>query len=107
MIGRAAPEDQPLGEAKNPTRERVRVVITGLVQNVFFRASCEREALRLGLDGWVINREDGSVEAVFEGPPQSVRAAVEWCRVGPRRARVDSVDVVVEAPRGERGFRVR
>ncbi|HLX78937.1 MAG TPA: acylphosphatase [Acidimicrobiales bacterium] len=107
MIGGAASEDDPTGEPKNATRERVRVVINGHVQNVFFRASCEREAQRLGLDGWVKNLEDGSVEAVFEGRPPSVRAAVDWCRVGPRRARVDSVDVVVEAPRGERGFHVR
>ena len=85
---------------------RVRVVISGRVQNVFFRASTEREARRLGLGGSVRNLEDGTVEAVFEGPASAVDAAVEWCRVGPDRARVKSVEVITEAPRGERGFTV-
>lgn len=96
-----------MGELDAARRERVRVVVKGLVQNVFFRAGCDREARRLGLDGWVANRPDGSVEAVFEGAPDAVGAAVEWCRTGPRRARVDSIALVAEEPRGERGFDVR
>lgn len=87
--------------------KRVRVVISGRVQNVFFRVSTEREARRLGIGGSVRNLEDGTVEAIFEGLASAVDAAIEWCRVGPDRARVESVEVITEAPRGERGFTVR
>lgn len=59
------------------------------------------------MTGWVANRSDGSVEAVFEGPQAAVEAMVEWCRVGPPRARVERVDTRAEEPRGEHGFRVR
>lgn len=57
--------------------------------------------------GWVRNNEDGSVEAVFEGEPDGVAAMIEWCRHGPRRARVDAVEVLRDEPAlGESGFRV-
>jgi acylphosphatase len=84
------------------------VVVTGRVQGVFFRDSCRLEAARLGVAGWVRNRSDGAVEAVFEGPLLAVRAAVDWCRHGPPRARVDSVSVVEEdgAVEGLISFRV-
>lgn len=91
----------------DPQRRRVHVLISGKVQNVFFRASLVDEARDLGIDGWVTNRADGRVEAVFEGDPQLVEAAVEWSRHGPPRARVDAVQVDEEAPSGQRGFFVR
>jgi acylphosphatase len=68
------------------------VVIRGLVQGVGFRAWTEYTALAHGLDGWVRNRRDGSVEAVFSGAPARVTAMIEACHKGPRGARVDSVD---------------
>jgi acylphosphatase len=69
------------------------VVIRGRVQGVGYRMWTEDLAERLGLEGWVRNRRDGSVEAVFAGPEQAVTAAIEACRGGPRGAHVDAVDV--------------
>lgn len=85
---------------------RRRVVVTGRVQGVFFRDSTRREARRRRAAGWVTNRADGSVEAVFEGDPEAVEALVEWTRRGPIRARVDSHTVTAEEPGGEAGFKV-
>ena len=85
---------------------RRRVVVGGRVQGVGYRESCRRQAERLGLSGWVRNRADGSVEAVFEGPAGSVDAALAWCREGPRWAAVRSFDVHDEDPEGLAGFRV-
>jgi acylphosphatase len=87
--------------------ERRRVVVTGEVQGVFFRDSCRQEAVAAGVSGWVENRYDGSVEAVFEGEPADVDAMCAWCRHGPRHARVSDVEVTSEPPQGETGFRVR
>ena len=85
---------------------RRRVVVTGRVQGVFFRDSTRREARRRRVAGWVTNRADGSVEAVFEGEPDAVEAVVTWTRRGPVRARVESHTVTEEEPVGEDGFRV-
>jgi acylphosphatase len=57
--------------------------------------------------GWVSNRGDGAVEAVFEGEPDAVRALVEWCSEGTRGADVESVDETSEEPKGLSGFEVR
>ena len=86
---------------------RRRVVIRGHVQGVFFRGSVERLARRSGVAGWVANRPDGTVEAVFEGEPEEVERVTDFCRRGPRGARVDDVDVSEEAPEGLPDFRVR
>jgi acylphosphatase len=86
---------------------RRRVVVHGHVQGVFFRDSVRRLAQQRGVTGWVANRADGAVEAVFEGEPDAVERLVELCRAGPRGARVDSVDVVDEEPEGLSGFAVR
>jgi acylphosphatase len=88
-------------------RVRRRVIVSGLVQGVFFRDSTRREAERLGVAGWVRNREDGTVEAVFEGEPGAVEAAVAFVREGPRHARVQDAEVVEEPDEGLRGFEVR
>jgi acylphosphatase len=68
------------------------VVVRGRVQGVGFRMFVEDTAERLNLEGWVRNKRDGSVEAVFAGPDEAVRAAVEACRKGPRGSLVESVD---------------
>ena len=95
------------GPATDPQRARRRVIVRGRVQGVFFRDSTRTEAQRAGVDGWVRNRSDGSVEAVFEGAPAGVDALVGFCRRGPEWARVDEVEVVEEPCEGLRGFRVR
>lgn len=86
---------------------RRRVVVEGRVQGVWFRGATEEQARALGLAGWVRNRRDGSVEAVFEGAPAAVEAALAWCRRGPPAARVERVSVREEAPEGLAGFAVR
>jgi acylphosphatase len=82
---------------------RRRVVVRGDVQGVFFRDSARREAESRGLSGSVTNRDDGAVEAVFEGPEDAVDAMVEFCRSGPSRAQVEDVEVTEEEPEGRGG----
>ena len=84
-----------------------RVIVRGRVQGVFFRAKTKRTAVRLGLSGWVMNRADGALEAVFEGSRRAVEEAIEWCREGPAAAGVQSVEVTWQDPAGEGGFSVR
>ncbi|AXT86751.1 acylphosphatase [Aeromicrobium sp. A1-2] len=79
-------------------------MVRGTVQGVFFRASCQQEARRHRVSGWVSNRPDGSVEAVFEGDASAVEHLVEWCRTGPPRAVVESIQVTEEEPAGFSGF---
>jgi acylphosphatase len=86
---------------------RQRVVVSGHVQGVFFRDSTRREAGRHGVAGWVCNRGDGAVEAVFEGPRAAVDALVAFCRSGPRGASVADVTTRDEEPEGLRGFEIR
>lgn len=86
---------------------RRRVVVRGNVQGVFFRDSCRSEASSRGVAGWVTNRSDGAVEAVFEGEPDAVAAMVGWCSRGPRGADVESVDESAEEPEGLSGFKIR
>lgn len=80
--------------------------MSGRVQGVFFRDDCRREAVAAGVDGWVRNRPDGRVEAVFEGEPDAVDRLVSWCRTGPPSARVTGIEVVDEEPGQEAGFGV-
>jgi acylphosphatase len=86
---------------------RVRVRVRGRVQGVFFRAEARARAESLGVNGWVRNADDGSVEAVFEGDDEQVESLLEWCRRGPAGARVEEVEAVREEPAGETGFQVR
>jgi acylphosphatase len=86
---------------------RRHVTVRGDVQGVFFRESTRRKAGEAGVAGWVTNRPDGSVEAVFEGAPDAVELLVEFAREGPTAASVDSVDVEEQSPEGLTGFDVR
>jgi acylphosphatase len=86
---------------------RRRVLVGGRVQGVFFRDTCARMAYQTGVAGWVRNHPDGRVEACFEGEPDAVERMVAWCRKGPSRAYVETVEIVDEAPVGESGFRVQ
>jgi acylphosphatase len=81
-------------------RRFVHVTIRGRVQGVGFRAFIERHAQERALDGWVRNREDGSVEAVFAGGAAAVDEVLAVCREGPRGAKVDDVDLREEDAAG-------
>lgn len=85
---------------------RARVLVSGRVQGVFFRAECARLARGLGVGGFVRNTPDGRVEAAFEGDPSAVEAMVEWCRHGPLLAAVEGAVVAEEDTLGEAQFRV-
>ena len=75
---------------------RAHLIISGRVQGVFFRVETRRAAERLGVRGWVRNRPEGTVEAVFEGSTEAVEKAIEWCRSGPPMSKVDDVRVAYE-----------
>ena len=68
-------------------------IISGRVQGVFFRVETQRAAKRFGVFGWVRNKRDGTVEAVFEGQQQAVDAVLQWCQEGPNLAVVKNVEV--------------
>ena len=86
---------------------RRRVVARGRVQGVFFRDSTRREARSAGVSGWVTNRSDGAVEAVFEGDEDAVERMVSFVRAGPGHADVSELEVVDEDAEGLSGFEIR
>jgi acylphosphatase len=88
-------------------RVRTHVFVSGHVQGVYFRATTRDRAREVGVDGWVRNRTDGRVEAVFEGPPEAVKAMVEFCQEGSPAADVEEVTVRHEDPEGLDDFSVR
>ncbi|NVM77329.1 acylphosphatase [Duganella sp. SG902] len=83
-----------------------RLLITGLVQGVGYRASFERQAVALGLRGWVRNRRDGSVEAEVDGDAAALEAITSWARKGPPAARVDHVAIEESATPVAEAFRI-
>jgi acylphosphatase len=85
---------------------RRRVVVHGRVQGVFFRDTVRRMAHSRGVSGWVSNRSDGAVEAVFEGDAEAVESMLRFSRRGPERAAVDRVEEFEEEPEGLEGFRI-
>jgi len=82
-------------------KTRAHVLISGEVQGVMFRQETKRRALNLNVKGWVRNRDDGAVEAVFEGEEQDVELLIAFCRRGPPRAIVTDVKVETENYTGE------
>ena len=80
---------------------RMHAIVEGRVQMVFFRYSTCQEAERLGVKGWVMNRTDGGVEVVAEGPKQDVDELIQWCRHGPPGARVTNIKTTEEPYTGE------
>ena len=72
---------------------RAHVMIRGIVQGVYFRAHTRDEARACNVTGWVKNRSDGGVEAVFEGPEEDVKKVIAWCHKGPAWAQVTDVHV--------------
>jgi acylphosphatase len=88
-------------------RTRAHVLISGTVQEVFFRATTKQEADERDVAGWVQNNADGRVEAVFEGPEAAVEAMVAFGHEGSPAAPVETVEVSDEPPRGLSGFEIR
>ena len=87
---------------------RLRVIFSGRVQGVFFRANTQRFASSYGVSGWVRNTNEGDVEALFEGEEEAVNAVIKKCQYDQPYARVDKVQVFEEEPRGDlRGFNIR
>ena len=74
-------------------KTRAHLIIAGRVQGVFFRAETQRSAQMFGVNGWVRNKPDGTVEAVAEGERADVVSLINWCKKGPPISRVDSVEV--------------
>jgi acylphosphatase len=87
--------------------KRACVVVSGMVQGVFFRTETRDRARSLGVAGWIRNVPDGTVEAAFEGDEERVDSMVEWCRRGPSGASVEQVEVEWVEPEGEAGFSIR
>ena len=87
---------------------RVHAIISGKVQGVFYRASTQNEAKKLGLTGWVRNLEDGTVELEAQGDSEDVDRLLKWCRQGPPDCEVTRIssDVISEVP-GEGVFEIR
>ncbi|MEA2900872.1 MAG: acylphosphatase [Acidimicrobiaceae bacterium] len=85
---------------------RRRVLVEGRVQGVWYRASAEREAIRLDLAGVARNLNDGRVEMIVEGPINAVDAFVAWARIGPPRAQVTGIEIEGLPVTGQQGFRV-
>jgi acylphosphatase len=82
------------------------VIVSGRVQGVYYRGACRAVARELGVTGWVRNRSDGTVEVVAEGTRDAVGDLIAWCRDGPPHANVSGLEIIDEAPAGERDFRV-
>jgi acylphosphatase len=89
-------------------KARAKVLISGRVQGVLFRARAMQKAVQQSVNGWVRNLPDGRVEAVFEGEKDAVDTMVDFCREGPRGAMVIGVDVKWESFTGEfKDFKIR
>ncbi len=87
---------------------RAHILVKGRVQGVFFRENTQREAHQHHVSGWIRNLPDGDVEAVFEGETENVEALIDFCKVGPPRARVTQVEVTWEAVTDQNEpFRIR
>lgn len=95
------PKDTNCGSYFTMNKVRARIIVEGLVQGVYYRANTTEVSKKHGVCGWVKNNPDGTVEAVLEGEKEDVELVISWCRVGPMRARVDSVDVKWEEFRDE------
>ncbi len=83
------------------SQKRVQIIIHGRVQGVFYRASAQREAKRLGITGWIKNRQDGTVEALVEGDETKVKEFLNWSQHGPTTARVEDIETRWRSYTGE------
>lgn len=85
----------------------VKALISGRVQGVWYRGWTQETARRLGLSGWVQNRRDGTVQAVFSGPDDKVDEMLKLCEEGPPAAYVTSVEHIPHNGQIDQGFRIR
>ncbi len=85
----------------------VHLIIKGKVQGVFYRQSAKKEAVKLGIKGWVKNNEDGTVEAVATGSEEQIQHFIKWCRQGPTLAHVSEVIATDTSDEPFTGFEVR
>ena len=83
------------------SQQRVRLLVSGNVQGVFFRQALKVIAKKNNISGWVRNLKDGRVEAVLEGDSKSTNSVIEWTRVGPANSRVDDIEVINEEFKNE------
>jgi len=82
-------------------KKRWKMVISGKVQGVYYRASTEKEANRLGLGGYARNLPDGRVEVIAEGSPEELQQLHKWCQEGPPAAKVTGIEVEEQRANGE------
>lgn len=86
--------------------KRVKLLLTGLVQGVFFRVNAQDQAKKLGLTGYVKNLSNGQVEAVFEGPEDKIDDIIYWIKQGPASSRIDQLDIIQEKPANLTSFEI-
>jgi len=87
---------------------RAHIIVSGLVQMVFFRVNTAEKARELGVTGWVRNRPGGQVEAVFEGEKDNIEKIVEWAKKGPPIAKVNGINVEWQEYSGEfKNFKIK
>lgn len=87
--------------ANNPKNKvRAHVFVSGRVQGVFFRDHTRKKAEELAITGWVANKPDGRVEAIFEGTKENVEKMLDWAKQGPDSANVDKLDIINEDYQG-------
>ena len=82
-------------------QQRIRILVSGKVQGVFFRQALKVVAKKNNVSGWVRNLKDRHVEAILEGNIESVNLVIEWSRMGPANSRVDDVEVSIEEFKNE------
>ena len=82
-------------------QQRVRLLVSGNVQGVFFRQALKVVAKKNNVSGWVRNLKDRRVEAVFEGGSKYINSVIEWARVGPANSRVEDIEVINEEFKNE------
>ncbi|MDX9699492.1 MAG: acylphosphatase [Rhodocyclaceae bacterium] len=92
------------GPAPDPLARRL--LISGKVQGVWYRASAQREAVRLSLSGWVRNLSGGEVEALVAGPEEAIDAFLDWARQGPSGAEVLRIEIQADDPPAHDGFHI-
>jgi acylphosphatase len=91
----------------NVMKRAVHLIISGIVQGVFFRQSTQQKAHELSICGWVRNCEDGTVEIEAEGEEDLLRVFMQWCHRGPQRAAVKNVEVKESVVKGSVGFEIK
>lgn len=97
-----------MSDSTNEEPRRLQAAVYGRVQGVNFRSSAQQTAAQLGLTGWVMNRWDGAVETVAEGPPHALQAFERFLQRGPSAADVERVEIHYTAATGEfRSFNIR